>query len=150
MRRPSLTFSIRFCPKIYIQINKLESQIQVMIKQLEATQDELSQLHLQQNKVNTVQPQQAAPPHTPPTPYPCPPPSQLSSAISRAITAEQIALEVTEDSLKPLLVSKHELAISGAPIHKWVYEHTVVAKFKGSQVAAWVYFNNLLFLLSTR
>ena len=87
-------------------------------------------------KVNTMQPQQATPPHTPPTPSPHPPPSQLFSAISRAIIAEQIALEVTEDSLKPFLVSTHELAISGAPIHKGIYGHTVVAKFKGSQVAA--------------
>ena len=35
-----------------IQINELESQIQVMTKQLEATQDELSQLLLQQNSPN--------------------------------------------------------------------------------------------------
>ena len=117
-----------------VQINSMETQIEHMTNRLDNTQNELSALQAKQNVQTPAQ--QATPSESPPIPKPRPPQSQSSSAISRAIAAEQLALECSEDILTPFQLSPRDITISGLPVHKGDYGHTAIAQYKGSKVFA--------------
>ena len=63
-----------------------------------------------------------------------PPPD--SSLKLRALKAERIAVEVTGDVLKPYLIERNEIQLTGPIIDKGSYGQTTVAQYKGIQVAA--------------
>ena len=115
--------------------NDLKTRIRSLEQLLENAQKDLQERDCQ------------TPPAPPPTTGstdsavrpPCPLPSELSSAITRAINAENIALEVTEVALKPILISGHDLTVSGAPFDTRIYGHTVRATFQGFPVSAQVF-----------
>ncbi len=107
-----------------------------MTKQLDTSLNELSAIQALQNKDVPVPVQQAIPSLSPPILTHHPPQSELTSAISRVDTAEQLALECTQDILTPFLLSAHDVTISGSPIHKGAYGHTVIAEYRGTKVAA--------------
>ena len=117
--------------------NDLKTRIRSLEQLLENAQKDL------QEKDRQTPPAPSQPPtigstHSAVRP-PRPPPSELSSAITRAINAENIALEVTEDALKPILISGHDLTVSGAPFDTGIYGHTVRATFQGFPISARVF-----------
>lgn len=66
---------------------------------------------------------------------------QTDPSISRAIKAEEIAVEIANDVLKPYLIASDEIKLTGPNIDKGTYGQVVVAQYRNVQVAAKVFFD---------